>query len=78
MEHITPFELNENLFSLLDKEWMLITARDPETKRIASDVLKEYLSERAVLVITHDGEECELLGGKSVEFSSLLTLNTEI
>ncbi len=34
MEHITPFELNENLFSLLDKEWMLITARDPETKKI--------------------------------------------
>ena len=34
MEHITPFELNENLFSLLDREWMLITARDPETGKI--------------------------------------------
>ena len=34
MEHITPYELNENLFSLLDKEWMLVTARDPETGRI--------------------------------------------
>ena len=34
MEHITPFELNENLFSLLDRTWMLITARDPETGKI--------------------------------------------
>ncbi len=34
MEHITPFELNENLFSLLDRAWMLITARDPETGKI--------------------------------------------
>lgn len=34
MEHITPFELNENLFRLLDREWMLITARDPETGKI--------------------------------------------
>ncbi len=34
MEHINPYELNENLFSLLDREWMLITARDPETGRI--------------------------------------------
>ena len=66
---------NKGSFALLDEPF---TGLDPETKRIASDVLKEYLSERAVLVITHDGEECELLGGKSVEFSSLLTLNTEI
>ena len=34
MEFITPYELNENLFSLLDREWMLITARDPETGKI--------------------------------------------
>lgn len=34
MEYITPNELNENLFSLLDKDWMLITARDPETGKI--------------------------------------------
>ena len=34
MEHITPFELNENLFSLLDRAWMLITARDPKTGKI--------------------------------------------
>ena len=34
MEHMTPFELNENLFSLLDREWMLITARDTETGKI--------------------------------------------
>ncbi|MBQ7983242.1 MAG: flavin reductase [Clostridia bacterium] len=31
MEHITPYELNDNLFHLIDKEWMLVTARDPET-----------------------------------------------
>ena len=34
MEHINPYELNENLFSLLDREWMLITARDGETGKI--------------------------------------------
>jgi len=34
MEHISPYELNDNLFSLLDREWMLITARDTETGKI--------------------------------------------
>ena len=34
MEHINPYELNENLFSLLDRDWMLITARAPETGKI--------------------------------------------
>ena len=34
MEQITPYELNDNLFSMLDREWMLITARDPETGKI--------------------------------------------
>ncbi len=28
---ISPYELNENLFHLIDKEWMLITAKNPET-----------------------------------------------
>ena len=34
MEHITPYELNDNLFHLIDKEWMLVTARDAKTGRI--------------------------------------------
>lgn len=34
MEHITPNELNDNLFHLIDKEWMLITARDAQTGKI--------------------------------------------
>ncbi len=34
MEHITPHELHDNLFHLIDKEWMLITARDPETGKV--------------------------------------------
>ncbi len=66
---------NKGSFALLDEPF---TGLDPDTRRIAADVLKEYLSDRAVLVITHDGEECELLGGKTVEFLSLLESNTEI
>ena len=34
MKSVNPYELNENLFGLLDKEWMLITARDAETGKI--------------------------------------------
>ena len=34
MEHITPYELNDNLFHLIDKEWMLVTAHDAKTGRI--------------------------------------------
>ncbi|MBQ8576405.1 MAG: flavin reductase [Clostridia bacterium] len=28
---ISPYELNDNIFHLIDKEWMLVTAKDPET-----------------------------------------------
>ncbi len=28
---ISPYELNENCFQLIDKDWMLITAKNPET-----------------------------------------------
>ena len=34
MKQISPFDLNDNLFHLLDREWMLITARDAETGKI--------------------------------------------
>lgn len=34
MEHLTPYELNENIFHLIDREWMLITARDSATGNI--------------------------------------------
>ena len=66
---------NKGSFALLDEPF---AGLDPDTRRIAADILKEFLSDRAVLVITHDEEECELLGGKTVEFSSLLESNTEI
>ncbi len=66
---------NRGTFALLDEPF---TGLDPETRKLASDILKEYLSERTVLVITHDEEECTLFGGKTVDFSSLLVSNTEI
>ncbi len=59
-------------FVLLDEPF---TGLDPETREIASDILKEYLSGKTVLVITHDCEECELLGGNGIEFSSLCISN---
>lgn len=62
-------------FVLLDEPF---TGLDPETRTAAADVLKEYLSEKTVLVITHDEEERELFGGKSLDFSSLTVLNDEI
>ena len=34
MKQIHPHDLNDNLFHLLDREWMLITARDAETGKI--------------------------------------------
>ena len=34
MKQIHPYDLNDNLFHLLDREWMLITARDAETGKI--------------------------------------------
>ena len=32
--HITPPELNDNIFNLIGKDWMLITAADPDTGKI--------------------------------------------
>ncbi|MBQ7779287.1 MAG: ATP-binding cassette domain-containing protein [Clostridia bacterium] len=66
---------NKGSFALLDEPF---TGLDPDTRRIAADILKERLDGRTVLVITHDDEECELFGGNAVEFSSLLASNTEI
>ncbi len=66
---------NSGTFALLDEPF---TGLDPETRKTASDIIKEYLSERTVLVITHDEEERTLFGGKTVDFSSLLVSNTEI
>ena len=66
---------NPGSFALLDEPF---TGLDAETRIIASEMLKEHLSDRAVLVITHDGEECELLGGKMIEFSSLNRSNEQI
>lgn len=60
---------NSGTFALLDEPF---TGIDPETRAIAADILKEYISERTVLVITHDVKECGLLGGKTIHFSSLL------
>ena len=34
MKQIHPYDLTDNLFHLLDREWMLITARDAETGKI--------------------------------------------
>lgn len=62
-------------FVLLDEPF---TGLDPETRRIAADILKEYLSDRTVLVITHDDEERALFDGKSFDFSSLTVPNKEI
>ncbi len=66
---------NKGSFALLDEPF---TGLDPETRKIASDILKEYLTDRAVLVITHDEEERTLFGGKTVDFSSLSVANTVI
>lgn len=66
---------NNGSFALLDEPF---TGLDPDTRKIAADILKEHIGARTVLVITHDDEECELFGGNTVEFSSLLTPNTEI
>ena len=51
---------------------------DPEIKKVARDIIKEYLSDKTVLIITHDEEERALFGGESVDFSSLTVLNEEI
>ncbi len=66
---------NPGSFVLLDEPF---TGLDSETRIIASELLKEHLSDRAVLVITHDSEECELLGGKMIDFSSLNSANEQI
>lgn len=66
---------NSGSFALLDEPF---TGLDPETRKAAADVLLEYLSDRAVLVITHGEDECELFGGTTLDFSSLLVSNTEI
>ncbi len=55
-------------FVLLDEPF---TGLDPDTRIIAADVLKEYMRDKTVLVITHDCEECALLGGRNIEFSSI-------
>lgn len=59
-------------FVLLDEPF---TGLDPEMREVAADILKEHLSGKTVLVITHDCEECELLGGNGVEFSKLCMPN---
>ncbi|MBQ8254140.1 MAG: ABC transporter ATP-binding protein [Clostridia bacterium] len=66
---------NKGTFALLDEPF---TGLDPETRKAASDLIKEHLSERAVLVISHDEEEHELLGGKTIAFSSLFDPNGQI
>ncbi len=66
---------NKGTFALLDEPF---SGLDPETRKVASDIIKEHLSDRTVLVITHDGDECKLFGGKTLDFSSLLASNTEI
>lgn len=66
---------NSGTFALLDEPF---TGLDPETRNIASDIIKEYLSERVVLVITHDDGECDILGGKTLTFSELFASNEQI
>ena len=66
---------NKGTFALLDEPF---TGLDPDTRIIAAEIIKEHLSDRAVLVITHDGDECALFGGKTLEFSSLLASKAEI
>ena len=34
MDRISPYILDENLFTLIDREWMLVTARDPKNGAI--------------------------------------------
>lgn len=55
-------------FVLLDEPF---TGLDPETAKTAAEILKSYLSDKIVLVITHDEKERELFSGISVDFSSL-------
>ena len=66
---------NEGNTAVLDEPF---SGLDETTRAAASSVIKDYLGHRAVLVITHDGDECALLNGRTVEFSSLLASNTEI
>lgn len=55
-------------FVLLDEPF---TGLDPETAKMAAEILKSHLSDRIVLVITHDEKERELFSGISVDFCSL-------
>lgn len=33
-QKITPYELSDNVFKMIDKDWFLITAADPESEKI--------------------------------------------
>lgn len=54
-------------FVLLDEPF---TGLDDETKQKAAELLKEYLKEKTVLTVTHDEDECALLGGQALLFST--------
>ena len=57
---------NGGNFVLLDEPF---SGLDDETKKIAAEVIKTYLSGKTVLVITHDENDCASLGGKIINFS---------
>lgn len=54
-------------FVLLDEPF---TGLDNEIKAKTASLIKDTLNDKTVLVITHDESECDLLGGKNIEFSS--------
>ena len=59
---------NGSDFVLLDEPF---SGLDDETRSIAAGIMVKYLSDRIVLVITHDKDECVLLGGKYLSFSEI-------
>ena len=59
---------SEGNFVLLDEPF---SGLDPETKAKAAEILTEHLSDKHVLVITHDEDDTELLHGNYVRFSDI-------
>ena len=59
---------NEGNLAILDEPFRGL---DPTTKEKAATLIRDSLSERVVLVITHDDIDAALLGGKSLSFYDL-------
>lgn len=55
-------------FVLLDEPF---TALDSNTKLAAAEMIKKYLYDKTVLIITHDRDDAEIFEGTALEFSAV-------